>query len=124
MSADFYPPLHIGDDIEFATNPSPASQWRLGRVACCKTLSCDLIVYTANGAEPHHDCFHVDDPRCKIPREWIEQGRGVFRLAKCELDKRQFQADMPAFREQFDQVQKAIERATIVNTKSRQTAGV
>ena len=117
LTNGFYPELHIGDDIMWGTAPeTPASQWRLGRVAVTKNFSCDIVVYMPDGSEYRHDCLHKDDPRCLKGREHLETGRGVFQLANCEIEKRDMIANLrlidqlPRFEARLRLMERAYER--------------
>ncbi len=90
--ANFYPEVHTADAVLFATNPhAQPNQWRLGQVCAEKVNSCDIVIFASTGTEYRHDCFHIDDPRCKSTRLWAESGRGVFKLAPVELARRESQ---------------------------------
>ena len=88
MSFDFYPDVKEGMEVLHATTPDATRlNWRLGKVVALKNKSCDIAIFTPNGMEYRHDCFHVNDPRCGEGRQWAESGRGVFQIAPCELEK-------------------------------------
>jgi hypothetical protein len=85
MNSVWYPKnLFIGQAVEHAMDPkAPDGRWYLGHVAVLKNDSCDINVVGEGGiVRQQHDCYFVDDPRCKTNTQWAEQGRGVFRLSK------------------------------------------
>ena len=89
MKSDFYPHIEANDMVLFATNPNAQDgQFRPGVVRIAKLNSCDITVDSDHGREYRHDCLHIDDPRCKEPAIWNETGRGVFKLAPRELQRR------------------------------------
>jgi hypothetical protein len=85
----FYPEIRAGDDVVFSTNPNEVpDQWRYGKVMVPKNNSCDIAVHFDNHIEYRSDCLHADDPRITTTRIWAEPGRGVFRLAAGEIERR------------------------------------
>jgi hypothetical protein len=85
-----YPEVQRGTQVEWATEPTAAdANWLAGEVVRVKTESCDIALSGFGHQGGRHDCWHAEDPRCKsTPQIYREDGRGVFRIAKSELDKR------------------------------------
>ena len=104
----FYPEIHRGTEIEWASSPGAGdAQWILGRVAITKTESCDVELA---GSGVRRDCLHVDDPRCEATRDWAQAGRGVFRLTRGELERREmFGKTIPAIKRKLFHIEQFIE---------------
>jgi hypothetical protein len=107
----FYPDIRTGDPVIFTTDPGvPEANWRLGTVRVAKTLSCDIRVDADGGAEYRHDCLHADDPRVKTTRLWAQPGRGVFRLATVEIERRQDRGLFNALQSKVSVMERQLER--------------
>lgn len=101
----FYPDIQANDPILYATNPrAQEDQFLPGIVHVAKLNSADLIIESDQGRIRRHDCLHIDDPRCKVQKIWNEPGRGVFKLAAREIDRRKREKEVQAMIEQTRQV--------------------
>jgi len=100
-----YPVIRLGDTIMWAPEPkSPIHLWSMGRVICVKNQSCDAIVFMANGTTAtKHDIWYATDPNCDLtPNHYREVGRGVFKLAPCEIEYRELRDKVvPALRREI-----------------------
>ena len=117
-----YPELHVGDDVSFAVEPTVSQgQWRLGKVITVKNQSCDIAIYSLNGLEIRTDCWHSDDPRCETDRHTIRMpGRGVFRLAHCEEDKRRMFARMDVLERKIAMIERSLEARAVEQVAQKQ----
>ena len=120
-NSSFYPELRVGDKIEVAIEPkAPETRWRLGEVTALKTDSCDAHVHNTEGGEERHDLIHIADPRCHTTRDWAGSGRGVFRLATVEIERRrdakervQLFARMDAIERSVEELNRQLENRTV-----------
>ena len=105
MSSPWFPQLKLGDKIEFSNDPqAPEGRWRLGEVTALKTDSCDAVVYQLEGLDFRHDLMFVEDPRCFKTKDWAGVGRGIFRLAAVENERRARDARVDTLEKKVDVV--------------------
>jgi len=115
----FYPDIRAGDDIVFSTNPNDvASQWRYGKVATPKNNSADIVLFSEGVVAFRHDCLHADDPRVSSTRLWAEPGRGVFKLAQSEIERRDTAARLPSLEKKITRLEANLESLVMSSGKS------
>jgi hypothetical protein len=118
-NSPFFPTLRLGDKVEFSNDPqAPESRWRLGEVTALKTDSCDLVVYQLEGLDFRHDCIHIDDPRCYKTRDWATTGRGIFRLALVEVERRAREDRMDAIERRMTTLENLVRCQTAEDDKA------
>lgn len=116
MSEKFvYPELRVGDDVEWSTEPSDRNI-HFGKVMALKTQSCDIMAFTESGLFPKENCWHADDPRFYEHAQAIRHpDRGVFRVAKSELERREVTATLKKIMERLDALEAKPTRQAKVN---------
>jgi hypothetical protein len=107
-NSPWYPEVFSSCEVLWAKSPEdPAPSWVLGKVHVTKNDSCDIAIQSNRGPMIMHDCFFIDDPRCKDRSSgWSQNGRGVFKIAQSETNRRDDRAAMEQIVRRFNALEK------------------